>query len=106
MTSIETITLAAHESACERLARIIRWLVAGWALSMLIMGLAVMMLATYEEEVVTETTSEVSQDSGDYGNNLYAGGDMTYGQADNQDDKDGASGEAAGSGGGSEEPAD
>lgn len=104
MTSIETITLAAHESACERLARIIRWIVAGWALSMLIMGLAVMMLATYEEEVVTET-SEVSQDSGDYGSNLYAGGDMNYGYAGSEKDN-GEGSEAQGSGGGSEEPAD
>lgn len=102
MTSIETITLAAHESACERLARIIRWLVAGWALSMLIMGLAVMMLATYEEEVVTEST--VTQESDDYGTNLYAGGDMTYGEANGSEDGQGS--EAAGSGGGSEEPAD
>lgn len=98
--AIETITLAAHESACERLARIVRWLVAGWALSMLIMGLAVMMLATYEEEI---TTSEITQDSDDYGTNIYAGGDMAYGYADSED---GEGSEAAGSGGGSEEPAD
>lgn len=97
-TAIETITLAAHESACERLARIIRWMVAGWALSMLIMGLAIMMLATYEEEVITEST--VTQESDDYGTNLYAGGDMTYGNASSEDDNN--DGEAQGSGGAEE----
>lgn len=99
-TTIETITLAAHEAACERLARIVRWMVAGWALSMLVMGLAVMMLATYEEEVVTET-STVTQESNDNGSNLYSGGDMSYGYADSYED-DGENGEAQG-GGGAEE---
>lgn len=102
--AIETITLAAHESACERLARIIRWMVAGWALSMLIMGLAIMMLATYETEVVTETTtSEVKQESNDNGSNLYSGGDMTYGYANGQgDENDNNDGEASRSGGAEE----
>lgn len=80
---IETISLAAHESHCERLARIIRWVVVGWAASVIMLGLVIMTMASYEEEIVT---TEVTQESEDNGNNLYAGGDMTYGNANGQDD--------------------
>lgn len=82
---VDTISLAAHESQCERIARIIRWALIGWTLSVITLGMAIIYLSSYEE-VTSTTTSEVAQDSGDYGSNIYAGGDMTYGYADSEND--------------------
>lgn len=65
--------------------KLIRWLVVGWAASVLLMcaafGYIIYAYATAEYEVVTETTTtettdSVAQDSGDSGSNIYAGGDV------------------------------
>lgn len=84
MSEIERVSMATFEAQVERSARLIRWLIVGWAVSVVMLGFVIMTMASYEEQVVTETTtSEISQDSQDNGSNVYAGGDY-YGEADDQ----------------------
>ena len=88
MEEVQTIPLAAYESMSSRLCRIIRWILTGWALSVVAMGLVIVLTLSYSEEVVTETT-EVAQEADDYGNNTFAGGDYygseTAGQTNEND---------------------
>lgn len=96
MDEVQTVPLAAYESMSSRLCRIIRWIVTGWALSMVAMGLVLVISLSYSEEVVTETmTNEVSQEADDYGSNTFAGGDyydsQTDGTADSYEDNGQAS---------------
>lgn len=91
MAEIERVSMATFEAQAERSAKLIRWLILGWAVSVVMLGFVIMTMASYEETV---TTSEITQDSADYGSNVYAGGDY-YGEANDQGyDYD----EAAGSG--------
>ena len=91
MDEIQTVPLAAYESMSTRLSRIIKWLIMGWALSMVAFGLVLVISLSYSEEVVsesTETTAEVIQDAESSGSNYYAGGDLngyTEGNTDGQD---------------------
>lgn len=80
---LETIPLAAYEAQASRFLRIIKYLIFGWVVSVVALGLVLVISLSYSDEVITETTSEISQDSGDYGSNHYIGGDY-YGDADNQ----------------------
>lgn len=82
MAEIERVSMATFEAQAERSAKLIRWMVLGWAVSVVMLGFVIMTMASYEDEIVT-TTSEITQDSEDYGSNVYAGGDY-YGNADNQ----------------------
>ena len=91
MNEIQTIPLTAHESECTRLHKTIKWLIIGWAVSVLLLVSLCYSFAfsEYETTTTTETTTEetytdesVAQDSGDSGSNIYAGGDY-YGNADN-----------------------
>lgn len=77
---IERVSMATFEAQVERSARLIRWLIVGWAVSVVMLGFVIMTVASYED---TTTTSETSQDSQDNGSNVYAGGDY-YGDADDQ----------------------
>lgn len=89
--SIQTIPLAAHESAMVRDHKLIRWLVIGWAASVLLMcavfGSIIYAYATAEYDVVTETTTtetttEENADSGDYENAIVGDGDITIGNGE------------------------
>lgn len=94
MENVEMVSLAAYESQNTSFRRIIKWLIMGWAISMVAMGLVLVISLSYTEEVVTETTettAEVIQDASDNGSNVYAGGDVNGGYADstpngNEDD--------------------
>lgn len=98
MAEIERVSMATFEAQSERSAKLIRWMILGWAVSVVMLGFVIMTMASYEDQVVTETTtSEIAQDSQDNGSNIYAGGDY-YGNADNQgnddqDDEDEAQGD-------------
>lgn len=83
---IERVPLATFEAQVERSMRLIRWMIVGWAVSVLMLSFTIMVMMSYEETVTT-TTSEITQDSADYGSNIYAGGDY-YGAASNQDHYD------------------
>lgn len=74
--NVQTIPLAAYESQGTSFRRIIKWLIMGWAISMVAMGLVLVISLSYTEEVMTETTETITQDSGDNGSNHYIGGDM------------------------------
>lgn len=83
METIETVPLAAYESQASRFSRIIKWLIMGWAISVVALGLVLVISLSYSEEVVTETTThEVAQEADNYGSNTYAGGDYYDSQAD------------------------
>nr|DAU21065.1 MAG TPA: hypothetical protein [Caudoviricetes sp.] len=94
---IERVSMATFEAQVERSARLIRWLIVGWAVSVVMLGFVIMTVASYEDQVVT-TTSEIAQDSQDNGTNVYAGGDY-YGDANdpnnygNEDEEAGDVGE-------------
>lgn len=85
-TNVEMVSLAAYESQGSRFMRIIKWLVMGWALSIVAMGLAFVICTSYAEEVVSETvTTEVEQAADNEGSNYFANGDLTNGsQTDGQ----------------------
>lgn len=84
MAEIERVSMATFEAQSERSAKLIRWMILGWAVSVVMLGFVVMTMASYEDQIVTETTtSEIAQDSQDNGSNIYAGGDY-YGNADDQ----------------------
>lgn len=79
MTDPHMIPFAAYESAQERNSRTLKNLFACWAISIIMVAMALCTLLavslSYEYETVTETT-EVAQDADNYGSNYYAGGDM------------------------------
>lgn len=74
-TEVQMVPITAYESLSTRLFRVIKWLIMGWAISVIALGLVLVMSLSYTEEVVTETAT-VTQDSGDYGDNHYIGGDL------------------------------
>lgn len=80
---IERVSMATFEAQVERSARLIRWLIVGWAVSVVMLGFVIMTVASYDDEVTTTTTSEIAQDSQDNVSNIYAGGDC-YGDANDQ----------------------
>lgn len=81
---LETIPLAAYEAQASRFTRIIKYLIFGWVVSVVALGLVLVISLSYSDEVITETTSsEISQDSGDNGSNNYYDGDY-YGYANDQ----------------------
>ena len=84
MEDVQTVPLTAYESMSSRLCRIIRWIITGWALSVVALGLVVVISLSYSDDVVTETV-EVAQEADDYGNNTYAGGDYYGSTADGED---------------------
>lgn len=84
MEEVQMIPLTAYESMSSRLCRIIRWILTGWALSMVAMGLVVVLSLSYSDEMITETT-EVAQEADNYGNNTFNGGDYYDGETDSQD---------------------
>lgn len=83
---VQMIPLAAHETAMARENRVIRWLIACWMVSVVVLGAIIYSYATAEwdyttETTTTETTTE-SADSGDYGNAIVGDGDITIGEGD------------------------
>lgn len=89
---IQSIPLAAHENDMARNHKVIKWLIIGWAVSVIILSSVVYSLSFGWEETTTTTTTtteetttdeSVTQDSGDNGSNVYAGGDY-YGEANGQ----------------------
>lgn len=87
---IQSIPLASHESEMQRTNRIIKWIIIGWAASMIFMGSVLYAFAFAEYETVTETTttteetwtSENNADSGDGGITYAGGGDLTVGNGE------------------------
>lgn len=87
---VQMIPLAAHESAMARDHKVIKWLVIGWAASMLMMGAVIYSYANAELEYTTETTTtetttetyENSADSGDGGVAFAGEGDLTVGDSE------------------------
>ena len=93
MAEIERVSMATFEAQAERSSTLIRWMILGWTVSVVMLGFVIMTMASYEDTI---TTSEITQDSEDYGRNVYAGGDC-YGNADDQgyysDEAQGSGGE-------------
>lgn len=75
-TEVQMVPITAYESLSTRLFRVIKWLIMGWAISVIALGLALVISMSYTEEVMTETTETITQDSGDGGANHYIGGDL------------------------------
>lgn len=57
---IERVSMATFEAQVERSARLIRWLIVGWAVSVVMLGFVIMTVASYDDEVTTTTTSEIA----------------------------------------------
>lgn len=98
---VQTIPLTAYESLMTRMSRIVKWLIMGWALSVIALGLVLVISLSYSEEVMTETvTNDVEEEADDFGSNTFAGGDyygsQTNGETDSYEDYED---EATGSGG-------
>lgn len=98
MTQLDAVSTAVHQSQAQHFTNIIRWLIIGWASSVIALGAVLYVDMAYEDdyEVTTETTTdtdEVAQDSGDGGMNHYIGGDFngeaTYSTDANDDENDG-----------------
>lgn len=85
---LQVVPLTAFESQAARMVRIIRYLVIGWAVSVIALTVLCLVSISYTEEAVTTTetvTSDVLQDADGNGSNLYAGGDY-YGNAEGNAD--------------------
>lgn len=83
VAEVQTVPLVVYESAMAREHRLMRWIVVGWAVTALVLGVIIFCYANAEYEVTTETTTtetttdaSVSQDSGDSGYNVYSSGDV------------------------------
>lgn len=96
MADVETVPLAAYESQASRFARIIKYLIIGWAVSMVAFGLVLVISFSYSEEVVTETQTETyeqyahadNQGNAIIGDGDNSIGDSTYYANDNEDEND------------------
>lgn len=101
---VEMVSLAAYESQGTSFRRIIKWLIMGWAISMVAMGLVLVISMSYTEDVVTETTTETyeryaqadNQGNAIIGDGDNSIGDSTYnangnGNEDDQNDETGSS---------------
>lgn len=87
MEDVQMVPITAYESMSSRLCRIIKWLIMGWALSVVALGLVLVISLSYSEEVMTETmTNEVEQEADDYGSNTFAGGDYYDGTSESTTD--------------------
>lgn len=76
---VQMVPLAALEAAEARHHAVLKWLVIGWAASIIFVSSVLYSFAFSEYETTTETTTTettISQDSGDSGSNTYVGGDM------------------------------
>lgn len=93
MGEIEKVPLAAYEAQAERDHKTFRFLIIGWLVTCALLAFVVCMMISYDEETITDTisTNSIDQDGGDYGSNVYAGGDY-YGSADNPDGNKDANG--------------
>lgn len=78
MEELQKIPLAAHESELSRMHKLVKILLIGWAVTLALALCVIYSYATSEYEVTTETTTTetVSQDGGEGGSNVYAGGDV------------------------------
>lgn len=85
MEDVQMVPLAAYESLSSRLCRIIKWIITGWAITAVALGLVVVISLSYSEEVMTET---VTQEADDYGYNTYAGGDYYGSTTDSYENDD------------------
>lgn len=93
MEEIERVPLAAYEAESERNHKTLRYLGLGWAVSIIVLASifagVICMMISYDEEVVTEeittttteTDSDIAQNIGDGGSNVYTNGDY-YGNAE------------------------
>lgn len=94
MTQLDTVSSAVFQSQAQHFTNIIRWLIIGWASSVIALGAVLYVQCAYEDEyeLTTEetTTEDVDQNSGDGGMNHYIGGDFngeaTYSQNVNEKD--------------------
>lgn len=84
MEDVQMVPLAAYESMSSRFCRIIRWMVIGWALTAVALGLVLVISFSYSDEVLTETM-EVAQEADNYGSNTFAGGDYYDSKTDGED---------------------
>lgn len=82
MEDVQMVPITAYESMSSRLCRIIKWLIMGWTLTAVALGLVLVISLSYSEEVMTET---VTQEADDYGYNTFAGGDYYDSASDSQD---------------------
>lgn len=92
MEDVQMVPITAYESMSSRLCRIIRWIITGWAVTAVALGLVIVISLSYSEEVMTETvTNEVAQEADEYGSNTFAGGDYydstTNSAADSYEDE-------------------
>lgn len=87
--NVQTIPLAAYESQGTSFRRIIKWLIMGWAISMVAMGLVLVISMSYTEEVITETetvtdtqTLERVAQADNQGNAIVGDGDISIGNSE------------------------
>lgn len=90
MEEIQMVPLAAYEAQAERCVRTVKYMSAGWVvtvLALIFVMLSIIFYAEVETEAV-ETTETITQDSGDGGINAYAGGDFNGSANNYQNGKD------------------
>lgn len=88
---VQMVPLTALESQAQRDHQTMRYMAIGWCISIVITVFCGMVMMSYQEQVVeesTETTAEVIQEANDSGSNLYAGGNVNGYPAGQDDDQE------------------
>lgn len=85
---LDAVSTAVFQSQAQHFTNIIRWLIIGWASSVIALGAIIYVQVAYEDEYeLTTETEEISQDAETGGMNHYIGGDFN-GEATYQTDAD------------------
>lgn len=89
MDEVQVVPLAAYEAQAERVVRTVKYMGAGWVVSVLALIMVILAMVAYSAEEAVEEIQTITQDGGLY---AYAGGDFNdrannyNGSSDNKND--------------------
>lgn len=87
-SSIQQVPMAAFEAEQARTSHIIYTLIVGWAVSVIVLGFALIAAISYEAEEISEVTT-VEQSADNDGSTYFANGDLINGgKADSNQSND------------------
>ena len=90
---VQTVPLAAYESQAQRDHMTMRYIIIGWCISVVVMAFIGLVMFSYEEQTITETTTETIErvaEADHQGNAVVGDGDISIGDStsDGYEDQD------------------